>query len=244
MTGITAPRTVELVSALGPGSEVDGRYRIVERRAAGSMGIVYLADDIWLNRSVAIKMIDPAYAADAGTAKLFAEEARALAQIRHENVVHVYTFGKHEETVFFAMEYIDGVTLESIIDEHAGRGEQVDLGQSLLILQAISQGLAAVHKRKLVHRDVKPGNIVIETGTGRSVLVDFGLARRTRSSSPRMTTTAGTPSYMAPEQSRDVDGTQTTAASDLYSFACTAFELFTGRSVFEGDDIYGSSSPT
>ena len=227
------------MSVLGPGSELDGRYRIVERRGAGSMGVVYLAEDIWLNRPVAIKMIDTAHAGDEeASAKAFWQEARSLAQIRHENVVHVYTFGKHEGTVFFAMEWIDGVTLEAIIEEHLARGETVDLGRSLLILRAIGAGLGAVHERNLVHRDVKPGNIIIEKESGRPVLVDFGLARRAKSSSPRATQTAGTPLYMPPEQARDVDGTRTTEASDLYAFACTAFELFTGRPLFEGEDIY------
>jgi serine/threonine-protein kinase len=227
------------VSTLGPGAEIDGRYRIIERRAAGSMGVVFLAEDIWLSRAVAIKMIDAAQAGDEASAKMFWQEARALAQIRHENIVHVYTFGKHEGSVFFAMEYVDGQSLESIIEEHTARGEFVDLGRAQLICRAIAQGLGAVHDRNLVHRDVKPGNIVIEKGTGRPVLVDFGLARRAKSSSPRATQTAGTPMYMPPEQARDVDGTQTTAASDLYAFACTAFELFTGRPLFEGEDIYG-----
>ena len=202
------------------------------------MGVVYRAEDIWLGRAVAIKMVDAAYAADESASKHFQQEARSLAQIRHENVVHVYTFGRHEGTYYFAMEYVDGVSLESIIDEHTARGETVDLGRALLILRAIARGLGAVHDRKLVHRDVKPGNVVIEKDTGRPVLVDFGLARRAKTSNPRMTTTAGTPSYMAPEQARDTDGTRTTAASDIYALACTAFELFTGRPLFDGDDIY------
>ena len=202
------------------------------------MGVVYRAEDIWLGRAVAIKMVDPAYAADEAASKHFQQEARSLAQIRHENVVHVYTFGRHEGTYYFAMEYVDGVSLESIIDEHTARGETVDLGRAVLILRAIARGLGAVHDRKLVHRDVKPGNVVIEKDSGRPVLVDFGLARRAKTSSPRMTTTAGTPSYMAPEQARDTDGTRTTAASDIYALACTAFELFTGRPLFDGEDIY------
>ena len=226
------------MSSLGVGVELDGRYRIVERRGSGSMGVVYLAEDIWLNRPVAIKIIDSTNANDEATTKMFGQEARSLAQIRHENVVHVYTFGRHEGTVFFAMEFVDGVSLESIVDEHLAKGETIDLGRALLILRAIGAGLGAVHERKLVHRDVKPGNIIIEKGTGRPVLVDFGLARRARASSPRATLTAGTPLYMPPEQARDIDGTQTTEASDLYAFACTAFELFTGRPVYEGPDIY------
>ena len=226
------------MSSLEPGTEIDGRYKIVERRGAGSMGVVFRAEDIWLGRPVAIKMVDPAYAADEAAGKYFKQEARSLAQIRHDNVVHVYTFGQHAGTYYFAMEYVDGVSLESIIEEHAARGESIDLGRALHILRAVARGLGAVHERRLVHRDVKPGNIVIEKDTGRPVLVDFGLARRVKTSNPRMTTTAGTPSYMPPEQTRDTDGTKTTAASDIYAFACTTFELLTGRPLFEGADMY------
>jgi serine/threonine-protein kinase len=226
------------VSELSPDVEVDGRYRILERLGSGSMGIVFRAEDIWLGRPVALKMVDAAFARDEAAAKYFQQEARSLAQIRHENVVHVYTFGKHQDAFYFAMEFVDGVTLDTIIDEHSGRGDTVELGRAVSILRSVARGLNAVHERKLVHRDVKPGNVVIEKDTGRPVLVDFGLARRAKVSSPRATTTAGTPSYMPPEQARDVDGTRTTPAADLYALACTAFELFTGRALFEGEDIY------
>lgn len=202
------------------------------------MGVVFRAEDIWLGRAVAVKMVDLAFAGDESASKNFQQEARSLAQIRHENVVNVYTFGKHEGTYYFAMEYVDGLTLDTIIDEHTSRGETVDLGKAVAILRAVARGLTAVHDRKLVHRDVKPGNVVIEKESGRPVLVDFGLARRAKVSSPRATMTAGTPQYMPPEQAQDVDGTRTTSASDLYAFACTAFELFTGRALFEGEDVY------
>jgi eukaryotic-like serine/threonine-protein kinase len=235
---MVAEPPTHLTFALGPGSEVDGRFRILEKRGSGSMGVVFRAEDIWLGRAVAIKMIDAAYAGDESTSKYFHQEARALAQIRHENVVHVYSFGQHDNVFYFAMEYVDGEPLDTMIESHAARGETIELERAALILRAIARGLTAVHDRKLVHRDVKPGNIVIEKDTSRPVLVDFGLARRAKTSNPRMTTTAGTPSYMAPEQARDVDGTRTTASSDLYAFACTAFELLTGRPVFDGNDVY------
>lgn len=227
-----------VLAPVGPGAEIDGRFRIVERKGSGSMGVVFRAEDIWLGRPVAIKMVDAAFANDEAAAKYFQQEARALAQIRHENVVHVYTFGKHAGVFYFAMEYIDGPTLDTIIDEHVARGETVELDRALNILRAVLRGLGAVHERRLVHRDVKPANVVIEKDTNRPVIVDFGLARRAKSSSPRATTTAGTPWYMAPEQARDTDGTRTTAAADIYAFACTAFELLNGRPVFDGKDIF------
>lgn len=229
-------RTV--LAPLAPGVEIDNRFRIVERRGSGAMGVVFRAEDIWLGRPVAIKMVDAAFAHDEAAAKYFQQEARSLAQVRHESVVHVYTFGKHAGVFYFAMEYIDGPTLDAIIEEHAACGETIELGRALDIIRAIGRGLGAVHERRLVHRDVKPGNIVIERETNRPVLVDFGLARRAKSSSPRSTTTAGTPWYMAPEQARDTDGTRTTPAADIYAFACTAFELLTNRPVFERKSIY------
>lgn len=221
-----------------PGTEIDGRYRLTDRLGSGSMGVVFLAEDIWLGRPAAIKFVDPSLAADPVASRKFNEEARALAQIRHEHVVQVYTFGLHEGTPYFAMEYVAGVPLDTIIDEHVSRGAVVELHRAIEIIRAIGRGLAAVHARGLVHRDVKPGNVVIESETRRPVLVDFGLARRGGGSNPRMTTTAGTPHYIAPEQAMDADGTKTTASSDLYAFACTAFELLTGRTVFDGPDVW------
>lgn len=221
-----------------PGTEIDGRYRLKERLGSGSMGVVLLAEDIWLGRLAAIKFVDPSMATDAAASRRFNEEARALAQIRHEHVVQVYTFGKHRGTPYFAMEYIAGVALDSIIEDHAKRGATVELPRALEIVRAIGRGLTAVHDRRLVHRDVKPGNVVIEVETNRPVLVDFGLARTNAGTNPRKTTTAGTPHYIAPEQAMDTDGTKTTAASDLYAFAASAFELFTGRPLFDGNDIF------
>lgn len=201
------------------------------------MGVVYRADDIWLDRPVAVKVVDPQLAFDEAAARSFQQEARALAQIRHDNVVHVYTFGKHEGAFYFAMEYVDGISLEEEIAAHALRGETIEVGRAVKLFRAIARGLAAVHDRRLIHRDIKPGNVVLEGTTQRPVIVDFGLARRLRASNPRMTTTAGTPWYMAPEQARG-DANGITAAADIYALACTAFELFTGRGLFEGEDIY------
>lgn len=227
-----------MVTGFSPGAEIDGRYRIVDRLASGGMGVVFRGEDIFLHRAVALKVADPTLGADPVAAKNFLQEARSLAQVRHDNVVQVYAFGVHTGLYYFAMEFVAGESLEAILDRHAAEGTTMELERTLEVLRAVGGGLGAVHARRLVHRDVKPANIVIEAGTGRPVLVDFGLARRKNTSSPRMTTTAGTPAYMPPEQARDVDGTQTTAASDLYALACTAFEMLTGRPVFEGIDIW------
>jgi serine/threonine-protein kinase len=213
---------------------IDGRYELVRRLGAGSMGVVHLAQDVFLDRPVAIKVIDPVHASDPVTIERFKKEAQALAKIRHQNVVQVYAFGPHERSFYFAMEFVEGRSLEAAIDA----GDTVDVAQGMEILRAVASGLGAVHERQLVHRDVKPSNIVIEWATGRPVLIDFGLARRRSASNPRFSITAGTPMYMAPEQATDPDGTKVTFKADIYALACTAFELFTGRPVFDGKDVF------
>lgn len=213
---------------------IDGRYEVVKQLGSGSMGVVHLAEDVFLGRRVAIKLIDPIHAADPATTERFVKEARALAQIRHQNVVQVYAFGPHQDSFFFAMEYVQGRTLEDLVDA----GETVDATRSIEIVRAVASGLDAVHAQKLVHRDVKPSNIVIEDETGRPVLIDFGLARRKSVSNPRLSITAGTPSYMAPEQANDPDGTRVTPRADIYALAASAYELLTGRPVFDGRDIF------
>jgi eukaryotic-like serine/threonine-protein kinase len=222
------------VTEFRPGGRIDGRYEIVERLGSGAMGVVYRGKDIFLDRAVALKLVDPQMALGAA-ADEFVKEARALAQIRHANVVQVYAYGIHDHTPFFAMEFVDGVNLDDVIEKHAEEGTRMDQGRALEIIAAVGRGLDAVHAQKLVHRDVKPSNVMLENGTGRPVLVDFGLARKKSSSSPTMSLTGGTPQYLSPEQARDPDGTLTTRASDLYSLACSAYEMLTGSPVFMGD---------
>ena len=213
---------------------IDGRYEVVRQLGSGSMGVVFLAEDVFLGRRVAIKLIDPVHAADPATTERFVKEARALAQVRHSNVVQVYAFGPHEDSFFFAMEYVKGRPLEELVDA----GETSETSRSIEIIRAVASGLDAVHAQKLVHRDVKPSNIVIEEETGRPVLIDFGLARKKSVSNPRLSITAGTPSYMAPEQASDPDGTRVTNRADIYALAASAYELLTGRPVFDGRDIF------
>ncbi len=217
---------------------VDGRYRLLEQLGAGSMGIVYRAEDVFLERVVALKFIDPVQQRDAKNVERFLKEARSLAKIRHPNVVQVYAFGEHERSHFFAMEYVAGASLESRIDEASERGQTLPMDHIREMSRALAAGLDAVHEGHLVHRDVKPGNIVLEASTGRAVLIDFGLARRKSASSPRFSITAGTPMYMAPEQARDPDGTKVTPRADQYALACTVFEMLAGRPVFLGNDVY------
>lgn len=215
---------------------IDGRYRVLGRLGSGAMGIVLRAEDLFLQRPVAIKIVDPGI--DTNVTERFVKEAQALARVRHENVVQVYAFGRFQAASYLAMELVVGHSLESIIDAHAESQNVVALPRAMTILRAIAVGLDAVHARQLVHRDVKPANVIIEKNTDRPVLIDFGLARRRTASNPRLSLTGGTPSYMAPEQASDPHGLRIGPRTDLYALACTAFELLTGRPIFEGTDIF------
>jgi len=139
-------------------------------------------------------------------------------------VVLIYAFGAHAESFYFAMEYDPRQSLEEAIDS----GATVDVACGIEVLRAIARGLGAVRALKLVHRDVNPSNLVLERDTQRPELIDFGLARRKSTSSPKHSITAGTPMYMAPEQATDAHGTNTTYRADIYALACTAYALFTG----------------
>jgi eukaryotic-like serine/threonine-protein kinase len=227
-------RATERVAA-AEGELIDGRYRVGESLGEGAQGLVYAAHDVWLDRAVAIKIVGGMRTSPEALER-FQKEAQALARIRHANVVQIYAFGCRDDSYYFAMEYINGRDLGSLIEEANARGNTVPHERALEIIRDVGGGLEAAHDRGLVHRDVKPSNIVIEERTGRPVLIDFGLARRRTRTSPRLSAVAGTPWYMAPEQAKDTSGTETTPRADLYALACTAFELLTGRPVFEHDD--------
>ncbi len=164
VTTITGPPTAPLF---------EGRYRIVRDLGAGAMGVVYLAHDVNLDRLVALKVIAPAHAESPEAVARLRREARGLAALRAPNVVGVHAFGEHEGTYFFAMEYVEGTDLETILDAER---RALAIPRVVRVLREVASGLAAVHGAGLVHRDVKPANILIEEGTARTVLVDFGLA--------------------------------------------------------------------
>jgi eukaryotic-like serine/threonine-protein kinase len=226
--GSKVRRTLSLPDVIGH------QYRVVGRLGAGAMGVVLRAEDLFLKRPVAIKLVEP----EPTVLDRFLKEAQALAAVRHENVVQVYTFGPLQDSYYLAMELVVGQSLDAVIDNFTLAGETMPLPRAMNILTALGSGLEAVHARELVHRDLKPANVILEKATDRPVLIDFGLARRRSKSSPKLSITGGTPSYMAPEQSRDPSGTRVTHRTDIYAFACTAFEIFTGRPVFEGNDVY------
>jgi serine/threonine-protein kinase len=214
---------------------VDGRYQVESEVGRGGMGIVYLAKDVGLGRPVALKMIAPVWARSPEATTSFLREAQALASIRSQYVVQVYAFGPHEGSYFFAMEYVRGRTLRQIMTEHREHGDTIPQHRTLTILSRIAQGLDAVHATGIVHRDVKPANIVIEEDTGRPALVDFGLA--VPSDDPSAALAIGTPHYMAPEQAGvGVPGATVTERTDVYALGIIAFEMLAGQLPFHSTD--------
>ncbi len=222
-------------AAVDLGIVVDGRYRVESELGRGGMGVVYLARDTWLERKVALKMIAPSWAKDGEAAACFQREAKALASIRSPFVVQVYAFGVHQGRYFFAMEYVRGRSVLQILTEHKKHGDKIPPHRTLTILNRIAQGIDAVHAAGILHRDVKPSNIVIEEDTGRPVLVDFGLA--VPGDDPTAALAIGTPQYMAPEQGGvGVPGAAVTARIDIYALGVTAFEMLTGDLPFDASD--------
>ncbi len=222
----------------GEGVLVDSRYAVESELGRGAMGVVYRARDVSLNRPVAIKLISAELARNGAFVERFRREANALASIRNDHVVQVYTMGTHDGAYFYAMEYVEGRNLEQIVREHLKHRTTVPVYRALTILKQVALGLDAAHAIGLVHRDVKPANVVIEDRTGRPVLLDFGLARYRDRNSTRDTVTAGSPPYMAPEQIARDDDDQLGPPTDVYSLGCTAFELLTGAPPFTGEGIY------
>ena len=227
---------------------VDGRYRLERELGSGAMGSVWLAYDVGLRRGVALKYMDAHYAADAGARRRFQREAAALATLRHENVAAVYTLGTDRDTLFFAMEYVEGGSLESVLADHSLHDATLDLHRALVVIDSVARALGAVHAKGVVHRDVKPDNIIIEKRSGRPVLVDFGLALGARAVTastddtlvdapyaPRRTMRAGSPAYAPPEQFDE--GSAVGPGVDIYALGATAFEVLTGRLPFDAPDV-------
>lgn len=204
---------------------IDGRYVVEGELGSGSMGVVFLARDVHLDRQVAIKVIAQRFAAVPDLVKGFRREAAALAAVRSQHVVQVYAFGPHEDGYFFAMEYIKGRNLMDIIDQYLDHGSRVPTLRAVSILRDVARGLEAAHTRGIVHRDVKPANVVIEEDTGRPVVIDFGIALSAVAGA--ISSGGGTPAYMAPEQA--IDGAAVTHRSDIYALGCTGFELLSGQ---------------
>jgi serine/threonine protein kinase len=207
------------------------RYRSPERIAVGGMGEVYRATDAVLGRAVAVKLLAERYSRDDGVRGRFTREALAAARLSGEpNIVTVFDVGEHAERPFIVMEYLGGGSLEDRLREHGAQ----EVGQSLEWLEQAAAALDAAHRHGVVHRDVKPANLMLDRN-GTVHVADFGIASAAGTDSLTMTgTVLGTAGYLSPEQAQ---GERATPASDRYSLAVVAFELLSGRRPFESESI-------
>jgi eukaryotic-like serine/threonine-protein kinase len=217
-----------------PGAEDLGPYRLVERLATGGMGAVYRAVHQKAGRAVALKLLHQSLRNEVVGVSRFFHEARAVNTIRHPNVVEVYDLSGEGEDVYMVLELLSGIDLRTLLGQQP-RG-CLPAGRVVHILEQVCGALQATHARKIVHRDLKPENIFLCNHTGRQdfvKLLDFGVAKLERPEGrlTREGIALGTPEYMAPEQARgaDVDG-----RTDLYAVGCIAFEMLTGRTLFQG----------
>lgn len=203
-------------------------YDELEQIGIGGMAAVYRARKVSIDKIVAIKVLFPYLATDEGYLERFQREAKAAASIQHENVVNVIDFGESDGAFYIVMEYYDGRTLEQLMKERPGLPPEI----SLRILLEVAYGLEAAHALDIVHRDVKPANIIY-TNQGGIKIADFGLARKTDSMTliTQHGKVVGTPAYMSPEQAA---GRPIGPPSDIFSFGVVAYELLGRRKPFEG----------
>jgi serine/threonine-protein kinase len=212
---------------------VAGRYSLERELGRGGMGVVYLARDVSLDRPVAIKLLSEELGGRREARERFLREARTSARLSHPNIVPVHAVEEHGDLVFFVMGFIDGET----VSERVQRRGPMSVGDVVRLLQEIAWALGHAHVQGVVHRDVKPDNVILEIESGRAVVTDFGIAW---TEAPTGLTSAGsllgTPEYVSPEQGlgNDVDG-----RSDLYSLGVTCFFALTGRLPFESNSVKG-----
>jgi serine/threonine protein kinase/tetratricopeptide (TPR) repeat protein len=232
---VSAPSELmgRLQAALGP------QYRLERELGHGGMGVVYLARDTTLDRPVAVKVVHPDLAVHSSISERFLAEARMIAKLRHPNIVGVHTAGEATGLLFYVMDYVPGESLR----HRLLRDGRLPIEEAQRIVADLADALNAAGEAGLVHRDVKPENILLDKASGRALLVDFGIAR-VMAGEPDGTRTAqgvavGTPTYMSPEQAA---GDAVDPRSDLYSLGVVAYEMIAGHPPFRGDSAASVAS--
>src|SRR5829696_259696 len=211
-----------------PGERLAGRYELIAPIGSGGMASVWRARDLRLGRQVAVKLLRPEYAEDDEFVRRFEVEARHAASLAHPNVASVYDTDVEGDQRFIVMELVDGPTVGDVIAERGRIEPLVAVG----IAAAAARALAAAHRRGLIHRDVKPANLLLGRD-GRVRLADFGIARALTASRVTMPgTVLGSIPYLSPEQAR---GDDATAGGDIFSLGVVLFEMLTGRLPWEAD---------
>jgi len=208
-------------------------YELLGELGRGGMGIVYLAKHTKLDRKVAIKTLSPDRAARENSLRRFEREARTFAQIRHPNIAALFEFEDAGPLQYLALEYIDGYDLES----ERRRGKKWPAAEAARIIATVAGALDYTHEKEILHRDIKPGNILIERETNRVVLTDFGLAKSRKDETLTASGFAvGTPAYMAPEQISDQFNVRPDGRSDIFSLGTVLYEMLTAKHPFLGAD--------
>ncbi len=209
-----------------------GEYEIIGELGRGGMATVFLAHELALDRKVAIKVMAPALLASPGMAERFKREARLAANLSHPNILPIFSVRETDRLVFFVMKCLMGRPLDAVLKETG----PLPIPTVQVILAQVAAGLAHAHRRGVVHRDVKPGNIMVDDDGG-VVVTDFGIAKAAESDGLTATgSTIGTPAYMSPEQ---CSGQVLTTAADQYSLGAVAYELLTGKVPFAADSAIG-----
>jgi tetratricopeptide (TPR) repeat protein len=225
----TAPRPI---SSVAVGSVVADRYEILKLLGEGGMGAVYKATDLELNRTVALKIIRPELASRPEVLQRFKQELILARKITHRNVIRIFDLGVTDQMKFITMEYVEGRDLESYLRE-----SRPSPREAVNILRQVCEALEAAHSEQVVHRDLKPQNIMMDE-TGRVHVMDFGLARSVEGDAlTRTGAFMGTPAYMSPEQAK---GIPVDARSDIFALGIIFYELLTGEVPFRADTVLGS----
>jgi beta-lactam-binding protein with PASTA domain/tRNA A-37 threonylcarbamoyl transferase component Bud32 len=212
------------------GRLLDGRYQVRSRIARGGMATVYVATDLRLERRVAVKIMHGHLADDSQYKARFIQEARSAARLAHPNVVNVYDQGQDADTAYLVMEYLPGITLRDLLNEH----KVLTTEQAMDVLDAVLSGLAAAHKHGIVHRDLKPENVLL-ADDGRIKISDFGLARAAHANTASGNDLLGTIAYLSPELvTRGVADTR----SDIYAIGIMLYEMLAGEQPFKGEQAF------
>ncbi len=216
------------------GDTIDGSYQVCGVLGSGGMGTVYLARDEQLQRDVAIKVIHSEKVSDPVVLERFLAEARTMARVKHPNVVTIYAFGSRDGHPYLVMEYVPGMNL-AVWRQKRGT---VSCAEAVTVLEALCRGVQAIHEAGAIHRDLKPGNVLIGPAQ-RVAVTDFGLARSVTEGEPRArVVVSGTPAYLAPEIARsEWLAADMATRIDIYALGVMAFELLTGQPPFPGPGV-------
>jgi serine/threonine-protein kinase len=210
-----------------PNTLIDERYKVLSRLGSGGMADVFLVEDQQLGRKVALKLLHGRFAADPDFVERFRREARSAAGLQHPNVVGVYDRGTYDDTYYIAMEYLPGRSLKQLIREEA----PLEPVRAIEITIQILKAARFAHRRGVIHRDLKPHNVIIDD-TDQAKVTDFGIARAGASDMTETGSIMGTAQYLSPEQAQ---GHSVNATSDLYSIGVVLYEMLTGRVPFDGE---------